>query len=246
MFDRLFVQDCGLYNGLHWITIALFGVLMAVLILVSRPMTRKGADRMIFWLGLTATILEIIKIARRMYLGKGPDTWIPLYFCSLFIFSVWLVRFKSDFLRRMGYAFISMGGFLASILFTFYPSTSLAIYPLISFASIHSFLYHLIMCYCGALALWKGLYRPEIRDWLGYFVFIASACVLGVFCNEKLGSNCMFLDHPFGLPVLQPIRDYSHGLYMIIVAFGQGFLMFWLNFGLYRLVIKQKKRTAVK
>ncbi len=246
MFDRLFVQDCGLYNGLHFMTIGLFGVLMVVLVICSRKMTPKGADRMIFWLGLLATVLEIIKIGRRMYLGKGPDTWIPLYFCSLFIFCVWLVRFPNRFLQRMGYAFMTMGGFLASILFTFYPSTSLAIYPLICFDSIHSFLYHLIMCYCGALALWKGLYRPEKRDWLAYFVFIMTACVLGVFCNYKLGSNCMFLRHPFGLPVLQPIMEFSKPLYMAIVAFAQGFIMFWVNFGLFTLAHRRKSKTAVK
>ncbi len=236
IYKRLFEDTAGMFNSLHLVATALFFMLLVLLLVLSRKMSARAAERTLLWLTIAVTVMEIIKIAVRIRRGLGPDSWVPLYFCSLFIFAVWLVRIPCEPLRRTGYAFITMGGITASVFFTFYPSTSLGMYPLISGATLHSFMYHLIMCYCGILVLWRGLYRPRAVDSAGYFIFIASACLASAVCNRHLGTNCMFLGHPFGLPLLEPLLELSPMLYRCTVTVAQGSLMFWANFGLYSLM----------
>ncbi len=227
MYDRLFVEICGLFNPLHFFTIVLFFGLLAGALFLSRKVSQMGADRIVFWLGVATTVLEAIKITRRVSQGQGVESWIPLFYCSLFLFAVWLIRLRWMPLKRAGYSFITMGGILAAVFFTFYPSTSLAMYPILSLACLHSFLYHFLMSYCGILILWKRLYIPQRKDSLYYFLFVGLACAVAIGLNARLGSNCMFMQHPFKLPVLQPILEFSKPLYMLIVGLAQASLMFW-------------------
>ncbi len=236
MYEQLFTEPCGMFHILHYITIILFFALLGLFIFLSKKMSRLNAEKLIKWLGILVTVLEVIKIIRRSFLGEAPGRLVPLFFCSLFIFATWLLWLPGRILPRMGYSFMTMGGILAAIGFTFYPSTSLGMYPLLSFPCLHSFVYHLIMCYCGILALWKGLYRPKKRDAFLYFIFVFTACIVSLPVNEALDSNCMFLMHPFGLPVLDPLLQYSRFLYIAVVSLAQSVLMFWIHFGLYSLM----------
>ncbi len=235
MYDRLCVQVCGMFNPLHYFTIGIFFLLMALCLFCSRKLRSSQANRVVFWLGVVVTVLEVIKISTRISKDWGPDSWMPLYYCSLFLFAVWLIRIPIRCMQRAGYAFITMGGILASVGFTFYPSTSLGMYPLLSFSSFHSFFFHFVMCYSGILILWKGIYRPVRRDGLYYALFVMAACLIAIPCNFFLGTNCMFLAHPYNLPLLQPIMEYSKPLYMGLAIFAQAFVIFWLNYGLFHL-----------
>ncbi len=244
MYELLFRQECGMFTPLHFATIVTIFTLLALCFWLSRNLQVKQVSTAVFWLGLLAVILEVLKILNRVQRGYDPGRWIPLFYCSLFIFAVWLPRLPWEPMKRMGYAFMTMGGALAGIFFIFYPSTSLASYPLISFDSLHSLLYHVVMCYCGVMILWKGLYRPRWKDSVLYFLFVGTACVLALYVNARLDTNCMFLKHPYGLPLLQPLMDYSKVLYIAVAAFAQSGLMFWVNFGLYRLTESMKKAAA--
>ncbi len=240
MYERLFVEVCGMFNGFHFLTIGAFFLLLFLGLLLSRRMTEKQVERVLLWIATLVTLVEIVKIVVRIRKGLGPDSWMPLYYCSLFLYAIWLIQIPVKFFRRAGYAYLTMGGILGSVFFVFYPSTSLGMYPLISTASFHSFFFHLVMSYSGILVLWKGEYRPEKRDSIGYFLFIMIACCLAMVCNANLGTNCMFLRHPFGLPILQPILDASRSMYLLLVCLAQSSAMFWLNYGLYHLIERRR------
>ncbi len=188
------------------------------------------------------TVVEVFKIALRIAKGGGTDTWIPLYYCSLFLYAIWMTRSKKEVLSRTGYAYLTMGGIFSACLFTLYPSTSLAIYPALHPASLHSLLYHWLMAFVGILVLWKKQFVPTARDALPYFIFVFSACIVGYFINELAHSNCMFLHHAFKLPVLDDLLRYSHALYMLVVASAQAIGIYWLNFALYILFKKHKEK----
>ena len=177
--------------------------------------------------------MEFIKIGLRVYKNQWLDSWVPLYYCSLFIFAIWASLSRWQPLARMGYSFITMGGIAAAVFFTLYPSTSLAIFPIWHPSSIHSFLYHLIMFCTGILFLMKKLYVPKKSDAVLYFVFILIACIPSLILNENYGTNCMFLNHAFQLPILDPIINYSKKLYIAVVFLAQASLMFWGNYLLY-------------
>ncbi len=242
MYDELFVKPCGMFNFWHLLVAVLFFGCLAGMLRLSRGMPSARVRRIQLAVAVLVTVLEVIKISVRVSRGQPPDSWMPLYYCSLFLFAIWLSLCRWEPLRRMGCAYMTMGGILASICFTIYPSTSLAISPLLSTAVLHSFLYHLLMCYTGLLILKTGVYRPRKRDAWHYFLIVFTACVLAVFVNWKLGTNCMFLRHPFGLPVLQPLLERSRPLYMALVSAAQSVLMFWVNYWLYAWAQKRKER----
>lgn len=243
MYNRLFVETCGLFNIWHLLTVILFFGLLALLLFLSRNLTEKQMKLAHVWIAVGITILEIIKVYTRIRGGEGPDSWVPLYYCSLFIFAIWFSLSKWEPLKRAGQAYITMGGILAAIVFTIYPSTSLAMYPLLHPSTIHSFVYHLIMCCTGLLFLRKRIYVPQKKDALYYFIFLFIACIPSVYLNETIGTNCMFLRHPFHLPLLQPLMESSKPLYMLLVCVAQSVLMFWFNYGLYFLFKKREEKS---
>lgn len=234
-YDNFTESDvCGMFTAGHFISVILFFSIAAALLHFSRRLDEKGTRRVRLAVAILVTLMEIVKISLRIYKDQWYDSWVPLYYCSLFIFAIWLSFVPCRFLSRTGYAFITMGGILVSVFFTFYPSTSLAIFPIWHPAAIHSFVYHLIMFYTGVLVLMKREFVPEAKDSVGYFVFIFLACLPSLLLNLRLGTNCMFLNHAFKLPILEPIINYSKPLYIAVVFIAQGVLMFWFNYMLYR------------
>ncbi len=235
-------QIAGMFNAAHLIYAILFFALAAILICLSKNIDKHKLQTVRLASSIAVTVMEILKISLRILKNQWYDSWIPLYFCSLYIFAIWLTFVKYEPLKRMGYAYITMGGIVASAFFIIYPSTSLGIFPIWHPASMHSFIYHLIMLYTGILILVKKEYVPRPKDSLLYFVFILCACIPSVYLNEAIGTNCMFLRHAFKLPILEPIINYSKYLYMLIVFFAQSILMFWGNYFFYNIPKIIKKR----
>ena len=222
----------------------LFFSTIALALWLSRRWTKQTVQRMHRGIAVGVAVMEIAKISIRVYKGQGPDDWMPLYFCSLFLFAVWLALSKPKVLKTAGYAFMTMGGVAAAIFFIFYPTTSLNLFPIWHPASIHSFVYHWIMLYLGLLVLLKGLYVPRPHHALHYGVFVLAACFAAYFFNEWLGCNCMFLHSAFGLAFLEGILARSHAVYIVIVSLAQSVGLFWLSFGICRFIMKERCKTA--
>lgn len=239
-------QICGMFTPLHIMTVLVFFISLGVALYFSKKISEQQVKKLHFIIAVVVSVLEILKITLRICKGQWYDDWVPLYFCSLFIFAIWISLSKNEKLNKIGYSYITMGGILASLFFTFYPSTSLALFPIWHPASIHSFVYHWIMFYTGMLFLMKKQYTPTVKDALKYFIFILIACVPSYFLNETLGTNCMFLRDAFKLPILDTILQKSKVLYMIIVIIGQSVVVYWLSYGVYKLVIYINKKLKEK
>ncbi len=246
MYQQLFEKACGMFNILHYITIALFFAILLLCLYFSRNLTRLQAQETLRWITVAVILAEIVKISMRIQQGLAPDSWMPLYYCSLFLYALCLIWLPWRPLKRAGYAYMTMGGIFAGVVFTLYPSTSLGMYPLLSAPVIHSFFYHMVMCYSGIMVLWKGVFRPVKRDSISYFAVVFLACAVSIPLNHWLGTNCMFLRHPFGLAVLQPILEFSPAVYMTVVTLGQACAVFWINYGIFVVARKYIRRAAVK
>ncbi|MBQ8375135.1 MAG: YwaF family protein [Clostridia bacterium] len=230
-------EICGMYTVGHFCSMAAFAVLLVAALWCSRKLTERQLDKLHWIIAIATVCLEAVKITLRVIKGQGADDWMPLYYCSLFMFAIWAAKSKNTVLQRTGYAYITMGGVLAALAFTVYPSTSLALFPIWHPSSFHSFIYHWTMCYTGLLFLLKKRYTPTVKDSIFYTAFILLACIPSYFLNEWLGTNCMFLHYAFKLPVLDQLLAFSHPLYMAVVILAQAVGMYWLNFGLYRLAV---------
>ena len=242
-YDNFTKNDvAGMFSWWHLIYTVIFIVLLVFSLYMCRNANDKQIQKIIWWVTIIVTLCEIFKISIRIAKGGSVDNWIPLYYCSLFIYAIWMTRSKTQWLSRMGYAFITMGGILAACLFTLYPSTSLAIYPAWHPASMHSMLYHLVMAFTGILVLWKKQFTPTKKDAILYGIYVFIACVIGYFINEYAHSNCMFLHHAFKLPVLDDLLKFSHPLYMLVVVLAQAVAMYWLNYAIYKLILTRKEK----
>ncbi len=234
-------QIPGIFSWEHFLFIGIFILLVGAGLYLCRGITEKQMKKLLFWIAVAVSVAEAVKITLRVVKGWEADTWVPLYYCSLFLYASWMCRSRVEWLSRMGYAYITMGGILAACLFTLYPSTSLALYPAWHPSSLHSLFYHAVMAFVGLLVLTKKFYVPRAKDAILYGAFILTACVFGYFINEWVGSNCMFLHDAFKLPLLGDLLIYSHPLYILVVVLAQASGMFWANFGLYKLFAKGAK-----
>ena len=255
LLNRIFFNDdflpedvAGLFSPAHFAYLIAFAVGMAILIKLSLGEDEKRERKIRLSIAIAVTVMEIVKIALRVYKGQHISSWIPLYYCSLFIFAVWLSLIPFESVARVGKSYIAMGGAMAALIFTIAPTTSIAIFPALHIATIHSFIYHFLMFYSGIMLFVRAGYQPRLSDGIGYFLFISLATVPSLIINERFGANCMFLNDAFGLPFLSAIRESSHLMYMIIVFLAQSVLMFFGNFAFYKLAtrLKEKIKNKVK
>ena len=233
-------QIPGLFSPEHFIYIAIVLSLLAILIYYSRNITERQYELLHKWLTIVITVLEIIKIGILIYKEAQYDDYIPFYFCGLFIFALWFSSSKIPFLRNTGFAYITMGSILAGLFFTFYPSTSLMLYPVWHPATIHAAFYHTAMVYFGVVTLISRKYTPHKHHAKYYFVFVSIFCVISLVLNKYLGTNCMFLRHPFGLPLLSEIQQWYPPAYVILAWFGQSVALYWVIFWIYNTFFKSK------
>ena len=233
-------EIAGIFTLDHFIYMAILCAVIFISFVLSRKMSEKTEKRIRLCIAIVVTVLEIIKIFLRIYKQMGLETWLPLYFCSIFIFAIWISLLPCEPLARCGKSYMATGGLVGAIVFCIYPSTSLVFFPAWHPASIHSFVYHFFMFYAGVLLVWKGGYKPRLSDGLHYLIFVGCISVPSLILNATLGTNCMFLRHPQGIPVLQDIADSSPILYTVLAVISQGILLYYAIYGIYKLVYRLK------
>ena len=233
-------DSAGLFGSEHILYIIFTFVFVGFLLFLSRRVTARGFRKIHTMLTISLTLFEIVKIALNIMANSPIDDWIPFYFCGLFNFALWFLFSNREWLKKVGYSYITMGGILAGVFFTFYPSTSLARYPALHPASLHAAVFHGAMIYFGLLILMRGFYLPKGEDLKYYFSFISIASLISLFINHYFGANCMFLRDPFGLPHLSTLAEHFPVLYIIIVWLAQAFILFKISISIYNLIGKAK------
>lgn len=230
----------GIFSLSHAIYISVTFVSVLLLLYISRRISRAGFERLGIILATALTAAEAIKITVAIASREPIDNWIPLYFCGLFLPALWLLRSGREKLRRAAYAYVTMGGIPAGLLFTLYPSTSLARYPATSPLSIHAAIFHGAMIYFGLIILRRGFFLPRQEDGRLYFWFVTAAVIPSAIINHLFGTNCMFLSDPFGLPLVTELcRDFPT-LYAIGAWLMQAFLLFKISLTIYKATERRK------
>lgn len=246
MFYDNFTPDqvCGLFSAWHFVAIGVFFISAFLAIYFSKKLNEQQAKKIILIIAIISTVLEVIKIAIRIYKKSSLDSWIPLYLCSLFIFAIWFFLSKNSFLKNMGGSFMVFGGISSAFCFIIYPSTSLMIQPIWHPGTLHSLIYHWMMLYSGFIIILKKLYIPHWKHFFLYLAFVCSACLLAVIINHFCLTNMMFMSNPFGLPILSDIAKNYKWLYMFLVFVAQSVLLFWASWGLYSLILHFKTKKG--
>jgi len=227
----------GLFSTAHIISIVICFVLIAVAVVFTRHMTSGTYTKLCRVFAIVLTCLELFKIMWTWSCNIfGVNSWVPLYFCSLFIYALWCMWSKRQLINDLGRSYIAMAGIIAGVIFIISPSTSFSTYPIWHFQCIYSMVYHSIMVYCGVMIFVTKSIQPTMKSVGKYCLFCSIFMILAIFINILSGGNLMFLANPAGvpLPFLKSIHNASQILYttlLVVAHMAMGFVVL----GVYKL-----------
>lgn len=207
--------------------------------------------RVIAWV---VTLLELVKIGYKFYYGYTEiDSWLPLSFCSLFIYASFMSGYGKGVIKRLGESFIILGGIVGGVSFLLMPTTSLMNYPIWHFLSLHSLIFHVLMIYLNVLYL---RYVPELicLKSYGYFsAYFLGATMICLILNKYYEANLMIIQKPLRIPIafVQDIYRYQPSLYTLLAITSYLlapalFMMGIKFFFTHRVVTKRQEETTSK
>ncbi len=235
----------GLFTVWHGILLAVTAALVALGLYLSRGMSAPAVRRTVRVVTAVLLALEVAKILFVLLVvrSRNPNEFVPLYYCSIVLYAGLLASLNHRFSRRVGDAFIVMGGIIGGVVFLIFPTTSLPQYPAFHFISWHSFLLHGAMVYLGLLLLLTGVYRENMADLRPVATLIALVCAVAFAFNTVYNqvaaepvANLMFISRDFEGTPLSLVYRLCGRFFTPVMWLGQSFLPFFATYGGIRLV----------
>ena len=246
--DSALYPPCGMFTVGHFITLAITLLAVAVGWYLCRRFTTQNLRFATKCAAIAATVLECIKIVYNFAYGYTYlDAWLPLAFCSLFIYATWMAGFGKGFVEKLGKGFLVGGCPTAGLLFLIFPSTSLQMHPIYHYLCIYSMLYHGAMLWLGGLYLVK---EREIKTWkpfLYFAVFFAAFAIPSIILNGIANCNMMFFREPFNIPLefIKSIYQFSSVLYTILIFIAY-LACYLVSLGVYIFIAWLKEKSLKK
>ncbi len=225
-------EAAGLYSLEHLILLILTIVAIIVAVKFTKNKNKEQVRKIIQIVTVFIWILEIIKITFNLIIGNAnkPNTYIPLYFCSIILYAGILSGFCRGKLKRTGDIFLATGSLVAGIIFLICPNTSLSTYPIWHYISIQSFILHGSMIYLGILVNITGYVEVKSKDIIYYSSLMLFVSLIALVYNNIYDSNLMFISKDFpGTPIhiFYNITGNMFTFFMIII---QATLPFYIVF----------------
>lgn len=210
------VNPGGLFSISHLIMFIIFIILIIIGLYLSRNLTRIKIKKLTKIIGISVAILEIVKIIYNFSTGAfSLDQWVPLSFCSIFIYSCLISGFSNKGCKYSN-AFIGSVAFISGLAFLVFPTTSLTEVPAWHFLSVHSFIYHSLMVYLGLIYLIHGIGRPNLNNFKYFAIYTSIFVILALIINIICDTNLMLLMHQFGIYVSVINTLVAYHVYTII------------------------------
>lgn len=233
-------EPCGLFSLEHFIALFVLIGLIILGLFLSRKQDEKGVRKQTFIIAIVITVLEVCKAIYNFVYGYfNPNNWVPLAYCSLFIYSAWMALSKNETIKKMGITWLVTGGIIAGSAYLIYPSTSLTEFRLFHFLSFHGLTYHALMVYTGLLYFIKGIGKAELKNYKYYAYFCTIFFIIAVILDYIFKINFMFFYDAYMLPQPLPkIQEWCLPIYTIIILLA--YYIFPYLFGYILNLIKQK------
>lgn len=192
----------GMFSITHLIVFILTILIVLVTLFLSRKIKKEELNKIIKIFAIIFTILELVKILYKFYYKYyGLDNWVPLAYCSLFIYSLWFSVSKNKFFQNIGKSFLVSGN-IAGLSFLIMPTTSFTFHPIYHFLCIHSIIFHASMLYIGILIIVTKNFEPKFNTYPYYIIFVTFFAVIAEILNITFGSNLMMLSNPYKIPIV--------------------------------------------
>lgn len=236
-------EACGMYTAGHLILL----IITVVCILIALKYTKNKKQEEVLKIIRNTTIflwiLEIIKIIFNLTIGNvsNPNTYIPLYFCSLILYAGILSGFCKGKLKHTGDVFIATGGMVAGIIFLLSPNTSLPAYPIFHYISIQSFILHGAMIYLGILVNITNYLEVKGNDIIYYAVLMLLISTIAYIFNCIFESNLMFISRDFPGTPISILYKISGKLFTLIMVLLQATGPFYVVYGIKKIITKYHK-----
>lgn len=179
-------EPVGMFSVGHIVTLIIF---LLIVTFCAYKCRKIGKDKAIFLtkiIAIVVTVLEIIKITIAFINGEGDklDHWVPLYFCSMFIYAAWLAGYAKGKIADLGRAFVGTGGIIAGLSFLIFPTTSFTMYPLFHYFCMYSMVYHSLMVFLGITYLLNGVVKIDKKSFIDYVIFCSVLNILAIIVNS--------------------------------------------------------------
>lgn len=233
---------CGMFNFRHLtlFIITIIGVIFAV----NHTKIKEKSDvkKIIRIITVIVWVLEILKIIFNFIVGNGRNVnkVVPLYYCSLLLYSGLLSSIGKGVIQRVGDVFLATGGIVGGLVFLILPTTSLPEYPMFHFLSLHSFFFHGTMIYLGIIINKFKYIEIKFSDLKYYACLVFVICIAAYIANSICGSNLMFISQDFPGTPITIIYKLTGKLFPIIMSLAQMTLPFLLVYGVLNVRYRNK------
>lgn len=235
-------QASGLFSLGHFI---LLGISISLIILFFRYYKDKEDRTLLITrvIAILITSLEIIKISFNILTGATfLDAWVPLSFCSIFIYATIFSSFNKGFLKKTGDIFIIYGAAIAGAAYLIFPTTSLTIFPAFHFQSLHSFLFHSLMVFLSLLYMYQKDIPNSKTTYRYYGMLVVLFIIASLILNIIYDSNLMMLMYFFGSDN-KTISDFSESRYYSSLVMMGYLSIYYINLLIYKLCKKLKQES---
>lgn len=248
---------CGMFNITHYIAMIICFTLVIVGVILSKKITKEKMNKVVRITAIVISVLEAVKIAFNIYYEglNYLNNIIPLHYCSLSIYSLWMSGYGNGIIKKIGESFLAGGCIIAGAFFLIMPSSSLLIFPIFHYQCLYSLLFHSLMLYFGLMYFIKGFFDLNIKNYIYYVIFCSIFCILAFTINEITNlienintTNLMFIKEPWGLPLefLLKIHQINPYLYSLCIYIAYTVLIYLPTMGIRKIIfIKKEKRINV-
>lgn len=239
---------CGMFTAPHLISLFLCLAAVCVALYFSRNISKENITKVTRIFAYVFTVLEFIKIIYKFSYGytEQLDFWLPLSFCSLFIYALWLSGYGRGLAKKLGDAFIVGGCFTGGFTFLIIPATSLMDYPIYHFLSMHSMLFHSCMVFMSLIYIKQEIMRVTLKNYRYFFGFVGSACVLAIILNLIFDSNLMIMRNPVNIPIdfVNKVAEACPPVFTVCAFIVYTVIPYLVGMGFDALFHRIKKRSA--
>ena len=233
------------FGTTHVVAMIVLTLLIITLLIVFRNAKTESVDKFLKILSIIVPVLETVKIVWESYfdikMGHGFN-WtglLPLYTCSLFIYTLPLAAWTKGKVKEVAVCWLGTIGVFGGLT-NFYLTQILHTYPFWTFATFMSLYFHFMMVFTGLLIVVTKYKKFTFIDVIKAWIPLAIFSVLVIPVCYGLKADYMLYYYGNGAPVLPQIAEFFarynlRFVYTLIVLFGYA-LIALLFISVYKLI----------
>ena len=205
--------ESDLFSAPHIVYIVLVYLLTFSICRLLRRTDHRRITAILKALFVFSVLMEISKISWESYYdittGRGfnKEGILPIYTCSLFIYTLPFAAWGKGKVRRAALAFLTTVGLLYGAIGVIY-CNGLNFYPFWTFGAFYSLYFHSAMFATGVFLLMTGYHRPKWADALWTMIPIVLLCLVAIPINHAYGSDYMMIYSGSGIPLYEDLSAF--------------------------------------